>query len=101
MSLRHIIEESAYTISTLARDFDLPYGVIYGWSRGKIPSKKNLERAKFMSEQIKDTKKVIKHPSFGYATEWEIAKLNEIGVCPERNKILKDIETRTRKLGKI
>lgn len=44
---------------------------------------------------IKD-KKLIKHPSFGYATEVQMERLKELGPCAERDLILKAIEKQTR-----
>lgn len=37
------------------------------------------------------------HASYGYATEAEIKRLDEIGVCHEREKIMKGIEQRARR----
>ena len=36
------------------------------------------------------------HPSYGYATKSHINQLKKLGVCAERDQILKDIATQTK-----
>jgi len=42
-----------------------------------------------------------KHPSYGYAYPEQIERLQEIGLCPERDRILKKITEQTKAKGKI
>lgn len=42
-----------------------------------------------------------KHPSYGYANPEQIKQLEVLGMGPDRDKILKDIEDQNKNKGKI
>lgn len=49
---------------------------------------------------MKDNPLIEKHPSYGYATPEQIDRLKEIGICPERDAIMSDIEKQNRLKGR-
>lgn len=102
LNLRGVLEESAYTVKTMSLIYGVPESTLYSWKRGEsFPNKGNKEKAEKIMSELSKTKKLQKHPSYGFATEVQIARLKEIGVGPEMDRILKQIAVQTKNKGKI
>ena len=66
----------------------------------RFPRVKNLEKMEIAMLEAKKTPRIKFHPSYGYATEEQIRQLKTMGVCIERDMLLKKIEEQTKKKGK-
>lgn len=99
-----ILYGSMYTVYHVCSMIGIVPSTFVNWTRAEnrsTPNKKNHERTrKVMSEVIKNPR-IQKHPSFGYATEDQIRKLKELGLCPERDSILAKIEKQNKAKGKL
>ena len=72
------------------------------WIKGdQMPREKNRERIVAVMRTLIEQKKLVRHPSFGYATEEQIKKLNELGLGPDRDRILAQIEKQNKLQGKL
>lgn len=97
-----IVHDSDWTIPDISRIHDMPYGQLLNYLHVKtVPRKKNMAKMELIMGEIIMSPRMKKHPSFGYATEDEIKKLQTMGHCPEREMILKTIEKRTASQGKV
>lgn len=97
-----IYNESAYSEETLANHVGVTIPQLHKYISGTTkPRKKNFTlMIEAMKMALTAKGKIEFHPSYGYATTEQIARLREIGLCPERDQILKDIEQQTRHRGR-
>jgi len=99
--LQQIIDTGNLTVPSIAKQFKLPTSTVYSWASGRCePSQKYKKIAGEIKMYLQDNKKIEFHPSFGFATPWQIKRLDEIGICAERDRIMRDIATQTKKRGK-
>lgn len=94
-NLIDIVENCAYTKSAIARDFKVPLSTL----RGRTPRDK--KRMNDLMTTLSTTQKLFRHPSYGWATPWQIEQLQLLGIGSTRDKILKDIEKQTKLKGKL
>lgn len=94
--------ESEWSMEALCRDFDIPPKRLSGWLiNGVEPRKENAPTLEKIMKRIgRDTKKIPYHPSFGYATPPQIEKLNSLGLGPERDYLLAQIQKQNESGGK-
>lgn len=97
---KDIVTDSDWNIPDIARVHGVSYGQLLSYLYVTTIPKKNMPKMIKIMEIILKTPRMKKHPSFGYATEDEIKKLQTMGHCPERDMILKTIEKRTASGGK-
>jgi len=97
---KDIVEYSDWTIPDIARVYGVAYGQLLSYLHVTTVPKKNMPKMLKIMEKIMKSPRMKKHPSFGYATEDEIKKLQTMGHCPDRDLILKAIEKRTSSQGK-
>lgn len=100
-----LLDASIYTIQGASNVLEVGKHTISSWIREEKPATPNDENKekvlKFMSKLRRpESKRMKKHPSYGYATEAEIKRLKEIGICPEYKDIMEKIEKRTKAEGK-
>lgn len=106
-----IFEQSDYTPEGASAQFGIPWATIKSWlycktdqQRGPLPlvtpSKKYRERAIEMMKNMNQTKRMEKHPSYGYATPEQIKQLETLGIGPQRDHILAQIEKQNKQQGK-
>lgn len=96
-----IVYDSIYTIkllSELVKINKCQFGRYVNQSQK--PSNKNLEKVIYAMEIASKNKKQKRHPSFGWATKEEIEKITNLGVSPERDRILREIKDRSKRKGK-
>ena len=96
---RQLYEECEYTIASLSLMNGVNRGTIRNWIEGGNPAKRMQETYRKVKEQM-ESSKIKKHPSYGYATEQQIARLNEIGIGHERDQIMAAIAKQTKNRGK-
>lgn len=96
-----IYENSAYTIESLSKLAKVDGGSIrkYLWT-SRTPRKSNMIKMEIAMYKAQKKPRLLRHPSYGYATEEQIKRLHEIGMCPERDMIMKEIEKQTANRGK-
>lgn len=65
-----IIDESAYTLQSVCEDHDFKEETLRAWLKSqRKPQKRFQERIVETMRQLKQTRPMVKHPSYGYATE--------------------------------
>lgn len=98
-----IYEHSIYRDTTICEKFGIIIRSFTAWIRcDRTPQPKNkLIMVKVMKHLKSGEKRMPKHPSYGYATEEQIKRLDKIGIGPERNTTLKAIEQQHKSLGKM
>ncbi len=97
---KNIVEDSDWTIPDISKVHGVSYGQLLSYLYVTTVPKKNMPKMLKIMGEIMKSPRMKKHPSFGYATEEEIKKLQTMGHCPERDIILKAIEKRTSSQGK-
>jgi len=100
MDYAKILSESVYRLCGIEREFGVSSTQMCGYIYRGVQPIKNKEKIDKIMEHISKSPRMVKHPSFGYATEDEIKKLQTMGHCPDRDLILKAIEKRTATKGK-
>ena len=98
-----LVDESIYTINGACAELGVHKQTWWRWMNGiHVPNKKNWERIKKFMDKLRlpENKRMQKHPSYGYAYTYQIERLMEIGIGPERTKIMSDIEKQNRAKGK-
>ena len=100
MNYKEILENSAYRLCDIEKQFGVPSSQMCGYIYRGVEPKKNKEKVEKIMNEISNSPRLVKHPSFGYATEDEIEKLKTMGLGPDRDLILKRIEKRTKSRGK-
>lgn len=96
------IEESPYSIEAFCKAFELNYHTVLKWLNGKSkPREKNLTKMEEAMKTINGKKRLDKHPSWGYATPEQVERIKNLGLCPERDQILKQIEKQNETYGKV
>jgi transposase-like protein len=104
-----VFDESDYTIAGAANAFGIPARTISSWIHGlpdsggrrfASPSSKYRQQANRMIEKMATEKRLQKHPSYGYASPEQIEQLSNLGIGPERERILKQIEEQNKNGGK-
>lgn len=99
---KDMIEESAYTVSAFAEHFNFSYQTLGKWLRCDVsPRHKNVQKMEEALKKAKEIGRIPWHPSYGYATEAQISRLKEIGLCPEYHQIMKTIAKQNEVKGKI
>ena len=97
-----IVHNSCFTIKGVCDEYGLSARSFRPWLHGIVkPRKTNHEKVSEVMKKLITQPKLIKHPSYGYATEDQIKKLNEIGLGPDRDVILKKIAEQTKLAGKV
>lgn len=93
--------ENGYTLSGLSKLARIDEGSISQYIRClRIPRKKNLEKMEKAMFQAAQKPRLKFHQSYGYATEEQIKRLEQIGLGPEHDSILKEIEKQSSSNGK-
>jgi hypothetical protein len=103
MTYLQMIDECQFTISYIAGFFECSHHQVINWPDEYVkPNKNNQQKATLMRDFIaKAPKRIPYHPSYGCATDEQIAALKTLGMGPERDYILKQIEKQTKLRGKI
>lgn len=98
-----IFDDSIYMDKTICEKFKITTRSFNAWIRcDRTPQPKNkIIMVKVMNHLKNGEKRMPKHPSYGYATEAQIKRLDKIGIGPERDFILKEIDLQTKQLGKM
>lgn len=98
-----IYNNSAYTITGLSMEIGCSEDILRGWIyHDRTPRKKNKELFEKVMDILRKSPAPIKyHPSYGYATEEQIKRLEQIGLGIERDSILRQIEMQTKNKGKF
>lgn len=102
-----IIDDSIYTMSALARKHGIVKRTMQAWLSSETSNyhaKPNKENRKKMLKAIKDAKKHPAPPfnkSYGYAYPEQIEALKEMGISPDRDRLVEEIRFQNRKKGKI
>ena len=95
------IDESAYTVTGFIKESKIPYSTLRSWLRGEsTPRQKNLEKMENAMKKVYDEKKIPWHPSYGYATPPQVEKLQSLGLGPERDYLLAQIQKQNESGGK-
>lgn len=100
MDYKTILENSAYRLCDIEREFGISSSQMCGYIYRDVKPTKNKKIIEEIMEKIANSPRLIKHPSYGYATQEEIEKLKTVGIGPDRDFILKQIEKRTKNKGK-
>ncbi len=100
INYRQILEDSAYRFCDIEREFGIPTSQMCGYIYRGVEPKKNKQKIEEIMSKISKQPKLVKHPSYGYATEDEIEKLKTLGICPERSMIIARIDKRAKSKGK-
>ncbi|WP_135436101.1 hypothetical protein [Hymenobacter fodinae] len=96
-----IVDGCGLSINAICEDYDFKRKSFMKWLRCEaVPRDKNRERIIAAMSQLVEEKKLVKHPSYGYATPDQIKELSEIGMGPRRDYLLKQIEKQTKLAGK-
>lgn len=97
-----VLDESAYTIKAFAAIYGLPRRQVSQWLAGKAtPCKKNADKLDLAMKDLLNKPRLTRHPSYGYATEEQIKRLELLGIGPEREQLLKQIAKQTETRGKV
>lgn len=98
---KDILEQSTYSDTTLADIAKIDVCSFRKYiNNERTPRKKNMKIMEEIMDFAKKEPKLTFHPSYGYASEHQINKLKTLGVCIERDLILKQIEKQTKNRGK-
>lgn len=102
---RQLLNKGIYTDKAACAEMDVSDGSIYRWLRSESPSYPNKENEgkviKFMNKlRLPESKRPVKHPSYGWATPEQMKRLSELGLCPERDMLFETIKQQTKKKGK-
>lgn len=98
---QEIVNESAYTITAITKEFDINPSSLTNWVYCKVePRQKSREKMEEILKNIAGQKRIPRHPSYGYATEEQIKKLERIGLGPDRDFLLKQIQKQNETCGK-
>lgn len=96
-----IVDASIYELASVGRVYGIDAGQLSRYIRGlSTPQTKTLERVTKIMTDLTKKPKLVKHPSFGYATPDEIEKITTMGICPQRDHILATIKKRNETKGK-
>ena len=95
-----IVARSAYTVTTICLIYGINRTSFLSYLNGTKPKEKNMKKMDIIMKDLVNKPSVQKHPSRGYATEEEWSRLSQIGVGPERDRIMAQIKKRTDKRGK-
>lgn len=99
---QQIVEDCALSVNAICEDFEFKRQTFIKWIWGdQVPRKQNRERLIDAMRKLTETKKLPWHPSYGYATPEQIEKLNIMGLGPDRDRVLKQIELQNKQQGKI
>jgi hypothetical protein len=98
-----IFSESGYSIEWLHKEtgINVPSLNKYIYNSRKPRKLNRIKMEKAMSKMSKGEKKLQRHPSFGYATAEQVELLNSLGLGPQRDFILSQIEKQNKSGGKI
>jgi len=102
---RDLLEGSVYSDKGAAKVMKIDARTIKNWCREENPSfpnKSNIEKAlKFMTNlRNPKNKRIKKHPSYGYVTQEQWDKLKSLGIGPDRDVLLKQIDAQNKSKGK-
>ena len=96
-----IVEGSSYGPVSAAKLCGITCQTFRNWlSKKQKPQKSRRERIEKVMSQLKNSPRLQKHPSYGWAYPEQIEELNRIGIGPRRDQILKDIAAQTKRRGK-
>lgn len=100
VNIREILNESAYTVKSIATILECSESSVYRWASGRgYPSRKLTEKIK--EEIMGKGRRIQKHPSYGYATEEQIKQIMSMGMSPERDVLMRKISIQQKRKGKI
>lgn len=103
---QYLFHDSLFTPKGAAKVLEVSVQTIRRWlsdGNDSQPAKCNREKVlNFMVDlQHPKNKRMVKHPSYGYAHQYQIDRLKEIGIGPERDIIMKAIEKQNKSKGKV
>jgi transposase-like protein len=87
-------------VPTIAREYGVSESTIYGWARGATPSKKLQPIVEKMMKELPGRPRMVKHPSYGYATPEQIELVMSMGIGPGRDRLLAQIAKQQKSSGK-
>lgn len=96
------IDASGCTLTYLSCKYNVSENTVIRWVRKERRPQKRYEEiyAKMMKE-IKSTPRMSFHPSYGYATEEQIKKLNSMMMGSEYDTLMAQIDFQQRTKGKV
>lgn len=97
---REIAENSCFRPTSIPDETGVPYSTFRGWITQKARPR-DAERAVKVMDFLCKKPAIKKHPSYGWATPEQIAKLQALRIGPERDALLKKIEKQNKAKGKI
>ena len=93
MNILKTLHDVDYDLQSFCSRFGFVPSRIKQIDQGKIKARKTtLERINEAMKKILTDEKIEYHPSYGYATKAQIERLKNIGICPERDQLLKKIK---------
>jgi len=97
-----IIDSSRYTTDAVSQKLNVTKQTLSAWLNKKAPRKPRREQevVSAMAELL-NKPRLEKHPSYGWARPDQIQRLNEIGIGPERDRIMKAIDKQNKAKGKV
>lgn len=99
---RAIVDACAFTVTHIINTYNLESSSFFRYLRGDTKPKKHWERmVEIMKTLGGGQQRLQRHPSYGYATPEQIQKLQSLGLCPERDHILRQIEKQNANQGKV
>lgn len=97
-----VVEACNLSFAGIGRRFEVAHTNLCNWFyRGVSPSKKSRVKMESIIMQLKKTKRIPFHPSYGYATPEQMEKLRSPLQEWERNKIMEQVAKQTKLRGKI
>lgn len=99
--LHQSIEESYYTVKTISEHLGIPQSNIYGWKSGRVePKETSLKNVEKIMNFANEKKRLLRHPSYGYATKEQIDELMSLPPGPHKDQLLSKIKKQNLKSGK-
>jgi hypothetical protein len=97
----NIVNESAYTVPAIAKAYGINETSLRSYLfKGVVPRQANQNKIQKIMEELMSDPKLQKHPSYGYATQEQIEALKDMGIGPDRDRLLKQIAEQTKRKGK-
>lgn len=96
------IDAGNLTIEGIGRAYDISANSLHKWLAGeRKPRATSVKKMEEILNDLQKTKRIPYHPSFGYATSEQIARLKESISEMEREKIMTQITKQSRTQGKV
>lgn len=97
-----IIDACDLSVAGISRQYEIAYSSLKNWLEDKAtPRAKSRKAMEEVLMKLEKRPRIPFHPSYGYATAEQIARLKESIPEYDRKKILEQVEKQTRLQGKI